>query len=658
MRWRPVSEIKDRRQLFTGLAAWGVLLISWFIHAPGMDSAYVLDDATVLQTLSIIESQDDLDEMLNYILAGHTGPSGRPLSSLTYALQFDAWPSNPQAFHRIDILLHLLAGCLLFLFLGRLGAMGAGLSRQKSSLIALIVMAAWLLHPLNVSTTLYIAQRMTQLVTVFTLVGLISWLVARERWVNQGKVMAAAPWLLVALPGALLLAALSKESAINAFIFILVIEWFLLPRQVPDAWRWTRRALVLLPLLVAAGFLALKLPEFAQTYASRDFTLAERLMTEARVLWDYLFMLLVPVPSNLSVYHDGFAISRSLLSPLTTLPAILGLVGVIIAAIHFRRRAPLFIFAVAWFLGGHLLESTALPLEIYFEHRNYLPMVGPLFAIAVAVAQGASRSHEQRKLALALPLILLPTFAYITYSEVRLWADPVQRAETWAERHPESARAQGMHAIMLHSTGNYSGLRKHLGEMMAQFDDAGPIVMWLNLACNDKALPLPREDILAQVLRETRYFHSPQIVLDKLLAAHEQKKESCQRISLAYLRTYIEALMANPAFDRQKRIIHHVHLARLLRLEGRIDEALEVMNSMEGEKPVDATLMQAIWLAEHCRPEEARRYVDEAREILEKDVLKGMAYEERADWTLEIIARHQSTCEELRQAHETPGPGG
>ena len=35
-------------------------------------------------------------------------------------------------------------------------------------------------------------------------------------------------------------------------------------------------------------------------------------------------------------------------------------------------------FGIAFFLGGHLLESTVLPLELYYEHRNYLPSFGDL----------------------------------------------------------------------------------------------------------------------------------------------------------------------------------------------------------------------------------------------------------------------------------------
>ncbi len=59
------------------------------------------------------------------------------------------------------------------------------------------------------------------------------------------------------------------------------------------------------------------------------------------------------------------------------------ILGLILTALVRRKKWPLFAFAVLWFFAGHALESTFLPLEYFFEHRNYLPLLGPIFALVV-----------------------------------------------------------------------------------------------------------------------------------------------------------------------------------------------------------------------------------------------------------------------------------
>ena len=54
------------------------------------------------------------------------------------------------------------------------------LSKEQQAIwIALIASGIWLLHPYFVSTTLYVVQRMAQLATLFTLIGIIGYLKAR-----------------------------------------------------------------------------------------------------------------------------------------------------------------------------------------------------------------------------------------------------------------------------------------------------------------------------------------------------------------------------------------------------------------------------------------------------------------------------------------------
>ena len=82
---------------------------------------------------------------------------------------------------------------------------------------------------------------------------------------------------------------------------------------------------------------------------------------------------MLPNLAEMGLHHDDFVISKTLLSPWTTLPAIAGLLALAVGALVLRKKHPLITFGIVFFFVAHALESTIIPLEIAFEHRNYLP---------------------------------------------------------------------------------------------------------------------------------------------------------------------------------------------------------------------------------------------------------------------------------------------
>ena len=125
------------------------------------------------------------------------------------------------------------------------------------------------------------------------------------------------------------------------------------------------------------------LPEFIRGYEVRDFTIAERLLTQPYILGHYLSCIFFPNISSMGLYLDDFAI-RS--------PALwsnwLGITAVFIAifsALYWRKQKPIIAFAVLWYFACHALESSVIPLEMAFEHRNYLALIGPAILIALGL---------------------------------------------------------------------------------------------------------------------------------------------------------------------------------------------------------------------------------------------------------------------------------
>lgn len=177
-------------------------------------------------------------------------------------------------------------------------------------------------------------------------------------------------------------------------------------------------------------------------YEFRSFSLSERLLTEGRVIWFYLGLIFFPRQGALGLQHDDLVISSGIFTPWTTLPALAGLAGLIWLFWRTRTRNPLVSFGIAWFLVGHLLESTALPLEIAHEHRNYLPLFGILLLGLASGLVKALNSHGPIKtLGIALTAVTL-ALPFITALRSLQFGEEIRRSDLEAQFHPNSARAQ------------------------------------------------------------------------------------------------------------------------------------------------------------------------------------------------------------------------
>jgi hypothetical protein len=107
-----------------------------------------------------------------------------------------------------------------------------------------------------------------------------------------------------------------------------------------------------------------------------------------------------------------------------------------------RNTAPLVAFGIAWFLIGHALESTVLPLEIAHEHRNYLPLFGVLLVGAAALQQSIEKAGKVRTFSIALAAVALLYFSLITALRSHQFGDDLRRTQIEAQHHRGSARAQ------------------------------------------------------------------------------------------------------------------------------------------------------------------------------------------------------------------------
>lgn len=538
----------------------------------------MLDDLSSLPTL--FGSMDGCGWWCG-VLTGSTGPTGRPFSLITFALQQPQWP-DAFYFKFVNLCIHLANASLVYLVfravLRRLSFVGS--AHWLAALAALI----WAVWPIQVSSVLYVIQRMTLLSSFFVLLGIWLFLYYRERIDQPGASLRNWCWLVLSLGVTGISAIFSKESGVLLLVYVLILELALFPvasaenRHHIKIFRWL---CIYIPILAVVTFVLLRVliaPDWA--YLSRDFTLNERLLTQGRILFDYLSSTLFPRVTQLGLYHDDYQISRSLVAPFTTLLALIGLILMIVTAWLVRKRLPLLSLTVFWFLGGHLLESTVLPLELYFEHRNYLAIMmialflTTTFSLALKKVSSSFISIVLWVMGGSYLLLILG----MTFGQASLWGDELRYSIVQAKEHPTSIRARSLEINILSGIGMLDESFERLQEVKRDFPGiSGMIVANMDFHCIDSRFELDPLEEVTEALKHVEFGYGAIKTISDYLRLYDEG--GCRNVSPAYALGIVRALQQNPKFARKADMISGYE-ARLLGLLGRYTEASAVFSAM------------------------------------------------------------------------------
>jgi len=549
--------------LALGLIATLTTLVYW----PGLSGPFVFDDFGTLSRLGDLGGVDSWQTFRAFVFGGDAGPTGRPLALLTFLLDATDWPADAGAFKRTNLLIHLACGGLLYLLTVEvLGWQNFETARARR--LAVAAAALWLLHPFLVSTTLYAVQRMAQLATLFTFAGLLLYLKGRR--LCGSRPLAGLLVMSGAIAGFTILAVLCKENGVLLPLLAGVLEFTVVSTDRRGAGRlnpfWVLVFLGL-PALAVLGYLGSYVADaglFAINEA-RGYSIYERLLTEARVLGSYLREWFLPSAYTSGVFQDHVQHSSGWLSPPTTLLTTLFHLAAISLAVAVRSRLPLAALAVLFFYLSHLIESTVINLELYFEHRNYLAAAFLYLPLLVLID-----ARLDRKAFVAATSVAAAVLAAFTASQSTAWSSYRSLVASAALAAPESARAQQQFAVELYNQGNPAEAVAVIETAIQRLpdNDALPLTRAI-LLCRIGELDADDLDALGRQLQDKPWdlrLLNAQETLFELVA-----NDSCPAVSTADLNRLYESLEAHPA-NADPRRMHYFQLQYFL---GLADLALE-----------------------------------------------------------------------------------
>ena len=591
-----------------------VLVCAWLAYRPGLTGTFLFDDFVNLPALGATGPVDNFATLWRYLTSGTADPTGRPLSLLSFLLDAQDWPADPAPFLRTNILLHLANGTLLFVLLQSLGKF-LGPVDIRNTAAALLGAGAWLLHPLLVSTTLYIVQREAMLPAFFILAGLLLYSHGRATFSrSQGR--SGFAWMVVGLTFGTTLATLSKANGILLPVLVLTLEWTIFCasdstlQRLPRA-RFARFKAIFLvvPAVLIGTYLFKYLLAWNQTPGMRPWTIGQRILTEPRVILDYLTLLFVPRSVSTGLYNDNYTVSQSLLAPPATLVAALILIAMLGLAVGFRRRAPVFSASVLFYFAGHLLESTTLPLEIYFEHRNYLPALLLFWPLSRAVSYSARPAF----LRAAVGVGILALLALTTYQRSEIWGRPDVLSALWASRNPESSRSQATAAADEMARGQPALAAARLLPIWQENPHDLQIALnYINAACALDGLSSSDKARLAKTLE---FANIGTLLVRQWLekALEVADSNSCPGLTIDAFERFLQAAQRNPAINtplaREKSM--PPLLAMLALKKGDPDKALHYLNrALAANLSPETAAGQVSLLASHGHFQQALQHLD------------------------------------------------
>lgn len=358
----------------------------------------------------------------------------RFVAYITFALNYYFHGYELFGYHLVNILIHIFNTCLVYWLIILL--IDTLIKRQqfnpdKRQIMALVVAGIFLTHPIQTQAVTYLCQRFASLATLFYLLAVCLFLKARSTdspskfWFYFFAVLAGMTGMF------------TKQIVLTLPIMVMIIEWIFFSKdnrgqkQLQKQWFFLATLLfvLIIPAVYSFDVKTIIFREYESLSHEGDtLNFISYFLTQARVIWTYINLLLLPIGQNL--LYD-FTASYSLFEP-KVLAGFTGIGILMLIALKCRRNKPLIAFGICWFFTALLVESSFIPIRhVIFEHRCYLPFLGFSLVIGSLLVEIIKDKYKM----MAVLSIIMITLAILTYkrnqvwtNDITLWSDVIKKS--------------------------------------------------------------------------------------------------------------------------------------------------------------------------------------------------------------------------------------
>ena len=529
--------------------------VAIIIYSPCLHGDFVFDDRTFIyddaSPVHITRLSQLTDILFSKVLV-------RKIGLISFAINFYFGGLNPYGYHLVNVIIHILNGFILFLLSYTILTLASneGKGRGNAFKISFLGSLLWLVHPIQTQSVSYIWQRLASLSTLFFLLSFLCYI--KGRLLHAHKRVAL--FICSVIFG--LLALGTKQNTATLPLFVILSEFLFFQ---PKPFKLDRKKL---GIIILFGGLFILISGIYLTYNlypslfDPSLTPLERGLTQLRVVIFYLSLLIYPHPSRLNVAHD-FSISHSLFSPFTTFLSLLVIIGLIALAIYLIKKNRLVSFALIWFFGNMVIESSIIPLEMVFEHRLYLPFMG-LIVVVIGLCVSLPKK-EWEKWVTGFIILLLSLFSYWTYERASVWGEPFSLWMDASKKSPYKARPHN-------NLGMAYGKKGMIDEEISEYKKAIAINPNHKNAHYNLGSAYYKKGMLNEAISE---FKKALTINPYLVQAHNN-------LGMAYgkkgmideeISEYKKAIAINPNF-----VEAHYNLGNAYHKKGRLDEAISEYN--------------------------------------------------------------------------------
>lgn len=450
--------VQSTRQTVTALLFFLVVLL--LVYVPSFSGIWIYDDIpNILENDNVHLEQISVASLKKAFIFKSQDLSAtervqRPLSYLSFALNWYVGKNQVFGYHLVNFLIHFTATVFLYLFIKNSLMLPIFDNKYHDSAhtAAFLSSIIWAIHPIHVTAVTYIVQRMASMAGMFTIMSMYGYLKARTARTVRGTIGGYAACGLCALT-----AFATKQNSAMLPVSLFLYEMIMIRGMAHiDLKKMVRWGLPALAMVILVGLILTDPTHLLDGYENRPFTLVERLMTESRVVIIYLKMLYYPLLSELTLVHD-IEVSTSLWSPWTTLPSIILVAGSFSTALFWlSKRQPIIAFGIVFFFVNHAIEGSFIGLELIYEHRNYIPSM-LLFLIPVILFLKTlnyfSYSRKFQMLFVVTGAVVLASIGHSTHAYSNLFRHGLIFWRDNANKSPHLSVVQNNYGIELMKHG-------------------------------------------------------------------------------------------------------------------------------------------------------------------------------------------------------------